>query len=173
MKVQQISDTRVFYQFHECSISVHDSSKSTWHVAHFKWIFTSWIFPTNFIKHFARCEISYFQFFYLPSQRSLVSLLFVFTSKPLVFMLIFLWPFVMVPQSWKQALPILLLSLIVVHCSKQHKPNVVGVRDLMDSEWVFGHIKSHVWHDDLQNHWTLLGHINNDVQVIIADMMVG
>jgi hypothetical protein len=44
---------------------------------------------------------------------------------------------------------------------------------LNDTEWVFGHIKSHVWRNDLQNHRTLLGHINNDVQVIIADMMVG
>ena len=34
--------------------------------------------------------------------------------------------------------------------------------------WVFGHIKIHVQRNDLQNHQTLLGHINDDVQVIIT-----
>ena len=38
----------------------------------------------------------------------------------------------MAPQSRKQALPILLWSLIIVHQSKQHKPNVVGVCNRMD-----------------------------------------
>ena len=38
-------------------------------------------------------------------------------------------------------------------------------------EWVSWHIKSHVRRNDLHNHRTLLLHINDDVQVIIADMV--
>ena len=44
---------------------------------------------------------------------------------------------------------------------------------LNDAQWVFGHIKSHVWWNDLQDQWTLLGHINDNIQEIIADMVQG
>ena len=41
------------------------------------------------------------------------------------------------------------------------------------AKWVFGHIKSHVRHNDLQNHQTLIGHILHDVQSVSADMVQG
>jgi len=41
------------------------------------------------------------------------------------------------------------------------------------ANWVFGHINSHVQWNDRQNHWTLLGHINDDVQAINAYMVQG
>ena len=41
------------------------------------------------------------------------------------------------------------------------------------AEWAFGHIKSHTRWNDLQNHQTLLGHINHDVQVMVVDMVQG
>ena len=39
------------------------------------------------------------------------------------------------------------------------------------AKWVFGHIKSHVQREDLQNHRTLLGHINDVIQAVIANML--
>ena len=44
-------------------------------------------------------------------------------------------------------------------------PNVV--------EWVFGHLKSHVRQNDIQNHRTLLLHINVGMQAIVANMVQG
>ena len=41
------------------------------------------------------------------------------------------------------------------------------------AKWAFGHIKSHVRQNDLQNHETLLGHTSHDVQSIISDMAQG
>ena len=52
--------------------------------------------------------------------------------------------------------PIVLWSLITVHQSKQHKPNVVGVQNLVDLG---------VWCG------VVLGHINDDVQSINVDMV--
>jgi len=37
--------------------------------------------------------------------------------------------------------------------------------------WIFGHINSHIRWNDLQNHQTLLGHINDDVQPITTNMV--
>jgi hypothetical protein len=53
-------------------------------------------------------------------------------------------------------MPIVLWSLITIHQSKQHKPNVVGVHNLVDLG---------VWCG------VVLGHINDDVQSIIVDMV--
>jgi hypothetical protein len=44
---------------------------------------------------------------------------------------------------------------------------------LIATKWVFGHIKSHVQQNDFQNHRTLLGRINDDVQAIIANVVQG
>lgn len=41
------------------------------------------------------------------------------------------------------------------------------------TKWIFGHIKSHVQWNDLQNHGTLLGHINHHVQAINTNMVQG
>jgi hypothetical protein len=41
------------------------------------------------------------------------------------------------------------------------------------SEWIFGHIKSHVQQNNLQNHKTLLLHINDGVQSIATNMVQG
>jgi hypothetical protein len=54
----------------------------------------------------------------LPGSRCYVEPLcyvFMFMWKPLALTLIFLCSFILVPQSWKQTMPILLWSLIIVH----------------------------------------------------------
>ena len=68
----------------------------------------------------------------LSSHCLLVPLCSVFTWEPLTLTSIYLWSFIIVPQSWKQAMLFLLWSSINVHWSNQHKTNVVGVHTLVD-----------------------------------------
>ena len=41
------------------------------------------------------------------------------------------------------------------------------------AEWIFGHIKSQVQRNNLQNHQTLLLHIGDDIQAIATNMVQG
>ena len=78
---------------------------------------TSWIFQTNFINHFALCDFHILNLSTSqlpPPHCLLVPLCLVFTSKPPPLALIFLRTFIIVPQSWKQVVSVLLWSLILV-----------------------------------------------------------
>lgn len=77
-----------------------------------------------------------------------------FTLKPLALMLTFRWSFNTIRQSCQQAIPVLLLSLIIAPFLNAPK-------------WVVGHLKSHVRRNDHQCH------IDNDVQAITTNMVEG
>ena len=127
----------VFYQFHEPFKLVHDSSKLTWHVAYLKWTFTSNKFMNllnKFHKTFRTLWFLYSQLLYLPSHFAFFEFsLFIGSS----FVCIYL-----------EASSHDVKFSLAFHCctskmeatsagssrhrSKQHEPNVVGVRNLMD-----------------------------------------
>ena len=111
--------TRVFYQCHEPSKLVHDSSKPTLtcgtpqfhNIGHLP-LAPVWIFQTDFISLLAICDFNNLTFstscllvlHSLPFRCPLVPLCFMFAWKPLALTSIFLWSFITIPQSWKQAL---------------------------------------------------------------------
>jgi hypothetical protein len=90
----------------------------------------------------------------LSSCCSLVLVCFGFTLKPLALTSIFRWSFNTIRQSCKQALLVLLLSLIIAPFLNLPKG-------------VVGHLKSHVRRNDHQSH------IDDDVQLITANIFQG
>ena len=83
--------------------------------------------PYQIHKSFTTLWFLHFQL--LASRCSLVPLCFVFKWKPLALMSIFHCSSITIPQSQE---PVLLWTLITIHQSKQHKPNVTRVRILVD-----------------------------------------